>query len=145
MVQKVIGFKAQDGKVFDTEELALAHEKTLLLGNSVLAAILAAGYGEGDTVNAESGGVLISLKDFLLNNSELLVDALTPPKKERKPRAPKEPVAPSTALTGALEAVAGTVTAPVVAATPVAAEAGTEAEDELAALLGGTVATEVAV
>ena len=137
MVQKVTGFKTQDGKVFDTEALAVAHEKTLLLGTAVSAALLSLGFKNPEDAsiicNGEGFG---SLSAFLLENSEVIVDALTPPKKERKPRTPKEPVAN---------------TAPAVADKPAPVAEATEkveleatgpavsAEDELAELLGGEV------
>lgn len=146
MVQKVTGFKTEDGKVFDTEALALQHEKSLSLGAAVKAALIALG-GEGYSLSKE-GVTSIALQDFLLLNSEVLVDALTPPKKERKPRTPKDPVAPSKPLTEALETVATTASvAPVVETAPVNTAAADKADDELAALLGGAASTaaEVAV
>jgi hypothetical protein len=164
MVQKVTGYKAEDGKVFDTEALALAHEKFLSLGAAVKAALTGLGFGAAMVYPAaphDDGS--LNLEDFLLNNSEALIEALTPPKKERKPRAPKDPVEPSKPLAEALTTIGGAnaVNGAVAVTTlelktetpaevaPVNVEAGNEAEDELAALLGGeasaTTSSEVAV
>lgn len=151
MVQKVTGFKTEDGQVFDTEALALAHEKLLSLGVAVKAALVGLGFGEAMVYpSAPHDDGSADLLSFLLDNSEALIDVLTPPKKERKPRAPKEPVAPNNELTKVLQAVAAAAPAAAAVETaPVNAEAGQEAEDELAALLGGeassTASAEVAV
>lgn len=150
MVQKVTGFKTHDGQVFDTEALALAHEKGLLLGKAVEAALIKLGVnGAMVYPHAPHDDNSIDLLSFLLDNSEELIAALTPPKKERKPRAPKDPVEPSKPLTEAL-ILTGATTANVVVVTPAASEeAAASAEDELAQLLGGetsaTTSAEVAV
>lgn len=163
MVQKVTGFKTEDGKVFDTEALALSHEKTLSLGAAVKAALVAMGFEAAMVYpSAPHDDGSVNLLDLLLDNSEALVEALTPPKKERKPRAPRAPVEINKPLTEALDnlgaglgigvaiANAGLATAIVeaVETAPVDAAAGDAVEDELNALLGGTevaASTEVAV
>lgn len=137
MVQKVTGFKTHDGQVFNTEAEAVAHEKTLLLGASVRAALVALGY-EGTRIGVEGG--TIELQEFLLNNSEVLVDALTPPKKERKPRTPKEPVKENLgAGAGVAAALAEQAKEAPVEVKLEALGSSTNAEDELAVLLGGEV------
>lgn len=140
MVQKVTGFKAQDGKVFNTEAEAVAHEKVLLLGVAVGAAIAALGFENAVLVKDGGESGVTDLKTFLLSNSEVLVDALTPPKKERKPRTPKEPVKEN------LGAGAGVAAALAEEAKEAPVEVKLEvlgsddsAEDELAALLGAEV------
>jgi hypothetical protein len=159
MVQKVTGFKTLDGQYFETEAEAVSHEKTLSLGEAVKAALVKLGFDGAFIKMDERHDHSFDLQVFLLNNSEALVEALTPPKKERKPRAPKDP-APT--LTEVLTTIGGANTVngatevvtlekkveTLVEVAPVNAEAGDAAEDELAALLGNTEVastTEVAV
>lgn len=139
MVQKVTGFKTQDGKVFNTEAEAVSHEKVLLLGVAVGAALAALGF-EGAVVVKDGGSNVdaTDLQAFLLSNSEVIIDALTPPKKERKPRTPKEPVANTAPVV--------TEKAPAEAEEVVTEKAKLEVlgstidpEEELAVLLGGEV------
>lgn len=145
MAERVVGFRTADGKFFDDAKTASAHEKVLVLGAAVAAALTGLGFAEAQVVVEISGEdrVEVPLQDFLLANSEQLVVALTAPKKERKPRAPKEELATGQAQVTGGVAAGVAPEAPVVeaapetpAAEPVAEVEAPSSDAELEALLG---------
>lgn len=173
MAKRITAFAAADGTLFTDPAACSLYEKTTLLAVGVAAALAALGYTGSLVVKADDkdGETAVDLQEFLIGNSELLVEALSAvvqkaPRKSPTPRAPKEPTAdpvtPSPELKQALEvlgasdAVAGdnlaaagakeiplikiaeeAVAAPVIEPGVTDAAAGTTAEAELEALLGG--------
>lgn len=126
MVTRATVYTTVDGQHFPTVELARAHEKSLVLGDAVNAALANAGLTDAVVVVAGQE-TPVDLKSLLLQHAEVLVVALTPPKKERKPRTPKAPQQPETPVTPETPAETKVETPePVVGG----------GDDELAALLG---------
>lgn len=158
MAKRITAFAAADGTLFTDPSACANYEKTTLLAVGVGAALAALGAAE-NTIVIVGASAPVSLQDFLIHNSEVLVEALTPAKAPRQPRQSKEksvtdPVVVNNTIveagTGAAagSAVVGTDIAPIVIKEePVVAPevtvkdadpvAGNTAEAELEALLGG--------
>ena len=158
MVTKVSGFQAADGTMFETLELALAHEAKHKAQFAVGALIAALGLA--DSVVVKDGGSNIDsivLEDFSLGNREALIEALSveAEKPARKPRQPREPkpapvVDTSTAVDmsakvdSAVNAVDSAATTAAVVST-IASEAAAVAIDPLDELAASLAADETVV
>lgn len=141
MVTKVSGFQAEDGTLFDTLELAVAHESKGKVESTVVALIEALGLGQSNVVATD--GITVILKDFLVDNRAVLVEALSivVPKPERKPRVKRETVAINASANGGsgsegvAQSVAQAEAAVEKAVETVTATASVDPLDELAASL----------
>lgn len=159
MAKRITAFAAADGTLFTDPSACATYEKTTLLAVGVGAALAALGFAGAYILKADDkdGETSVNLQDFLIQNSEVVIEAVSPVKAPRQPRQPKADKV--VAGTGTPD-VAGTLTAglgagvegksdiaPIVikeepAATPeVVVEAadpaaGNAAEAELEALLG---------
>lgn len=183
MAKRITAFAAADGTLFTDPAACSLYEKTTLLAVGVAAALAALGHTGSLVLKAgdKDGETAVDLQEFLIGNSELLVEALSAvvqkaPRKSPTPRVPKEPTAdpvtPSPELKQALEVLGATgavaaagdnlaaagakeiplikiaeeaVAAPVIEPGVTDAAAGTTAEAELEALLGGGGGGEVAL
>jgi len=151
MAKRITAFAAADGTLFTDPAACATYEKTTLLAVGVGAALTALGAAGNNLVIANvEGGIPISLQDFLIQNSEVLIEALSPVKAPRKAREPKAP-APTVITTGGdiapIVIKEEPVVTPEVVVTEANVAAGSSAEAELEALLGsGTAETgEVAL
>ena len=143
MAQRITAFQAADGTLFTSAAECAGYEKNSLLAVGVAAALGALGL-TGARVVTEDG--YDDLQNFLITNSELLVESLSiaPVKTERKPRQPKPAVEVKPVVTeekpkdiAPIVIKADDTPAPEVKVQEPDASAGQAAEDELAALLGG--------
>lgn len=145
MAKRVTAFVAADGTLFVDPAACANYEKTTLLAVGVAAALGALGFAGALVVKAE-GEPAANLQDFLIANSEVLVEALNnqPPKAPRKAREPKaQLVGGSDPVVNKPKDIAPIIIketpaeAPEVIVAPVDEAGAAGVEDELAALLGG--------
>lgn len=159
MAKRVTAFVAADGTLFVDPAACANYEKTTLLAVGVAAALGALGFAGALVVKSDDkdGETAVNLQDFLIANSEVLVEALNnqPPKAPRKAREPKAQLAGDGAglVVDKPKDIAPIVIkdtpadAPVVVVAPADEAGAAGVEDELNALLGGdsATATEVAL
>lgn len=169
MAKRITAFAAADGTLFTDPAECANYEKTTMLAVGVAAALTALGVsGAMVYPNAPHDDDSVDLQTFLINNSEVLVEALSvqQAKAQRQPRQPKVKENLTAGLGVGVALAEATVTkavitdgavgdkteiAPIVikaeetpatdaVVAPADTAAGQNAEDELAALLGGDAA-----
>lgn len=168
MAKRITAYVAADGTLFTDPAECAKYEKTTVLGAGVVAALSLLGLSGALVVKAgdKDGETAIDLQEFLLKNSEILVEALSPAKPKRKSPEAKVEAKPGVVITTTdqaadlaaaiakevakevaapkveinpikIEAAETPAETPAVQTTPVDSEAGNSAEEELEKLLGG--------